>query len=262
MTVAYTVGPRGNLISQRRSGSTYYHLYDQLGSTRKLLDSNQGTTDSYSYYAFGEVRTSSGSTTNPFRFVGRLGYYSDASTPFQYLRARYYGPGYGRFWSADRYRGLPAPRYLYVANRPVVGVDPLGLWSSDERCNDLLNQAYAALNGGDCQAANNLTYDFCYQCAGKLSPIWGLLCQGLKQHYQAQCHPVPCQPPLWWGPPAIGPRPWHRCTLIGAFESSNDLWGGCHCFWGCDGTIREGDVAMFPWFDCESACYHKRPWCQ
>ena len=128
MTVAYTVGPSGNLISQRRSGSTYYHLYDQLGSTRKLLDSNQGTTDSYSYYAFGEARTSSGSTTNPFNFVGRLGYYSDASSSLQYLRGRYYAPGYGRFGSVDPI-GRGELRYAYVGNRVLVASDPSGLIS-------------------------------------------------------------------------------------------------------------------------------------
>jgi RHS repeat-associated protein len=126
MTVAYTVGPSGNLISQRRSGSTYYHLYDRLGSTRKLLDSSQATTDSYSYYAFGEVRSSSGSTTNPFKFVGRLGYYDDPSTDFQYLRARYYAPVYGRFWSVDR-AGEPQPGYVYAENQAVVARDPGGL---------------------------------------------------------------------------------------------------------------------------------------
>jgi len=138
MTVAYTVGPSGNLISQRRSGSTYYHLYDRLGSTRKLLDSSQATTDSYSYYAFGEVRTSSGSTTNPFKFVGRLGYYDDPSTDFQYLRARYYAPGYGRFVSMDtvtRSRG----GYVYTRSHPVAAGDPSGhdqcnlLYKDDER---------------------------------------------------------------------------------------------------------------------------------
>jgi RHS repeat-associated protein len=133
MTVAYTVGPSGNLISQRRSASTYYHVYDQLGSTRKLVDSNQATTDSYAYYAFGDVRSSSGSTGNPFKFVGRLGYYDDLSTDLRYLRTRYCNAGHGRFLSPDPMSHvLVGPsaagfRYAYVANRPTVGLDPSGL---------------------------------------------------------------------------------------------------------------------------------------
>jgi len=125
MTVAYTIDPAGGLISQRRSGATSYYLYDQLGSARKLLDSSQATTDSYSYYAFGEVRSSSGSTTNLFKFVGRLGYYDDPSTDFQYLRARYYAPGYGRFLTPDRLHSA-YDAFVYVQNSPVGYVDPDG----------------------------------------------------------------------------------------------------------------------------------------
>jgi RHS repeat-associated protein len=125
MTVAYTVDPYADLISQRRNSATYYHLYDQLGSTRKLLDSNQAVTDAYSYYVFGDVRTSSGSTTNAFKFVGRLGYCDDRSTDFQYLRARYYRPADGTFLSPDD-RGAVARRYHYVLQRAVTGGDPSG----------------------------------------------------------------------------------------------------------------------------------------
>ena len=131
MTVAYTIDPGGHLISQRRSGATSYHLYDLLGSTRKFLDSGQTVTDSYSYYAFGEVRTYSGSTPNPFRFVGQFGYYDDPSTDFQYLRARYYTPAWGRFVSVDPVRQLGGntlllPAYAYAASHPTVAVDPSG----------------------------------------------------------------------------------------------------------------------------------------
>jgi RHS repeat-associated protein len=106
-----------------RRGSTYYHLYDQLGSTRKLLDSNQATTDSY---AFGEVRTSSGSTPNPFKFVGQLGYYDDPSTDFQYLRARYYAPAYGRFLEVDPLMLATGHPYSYVQGCPTSRQDPSG----------------------------------------------------------------------------------------------------------------------------------------
>jgi len=130
MTVAYTIDPYGDLVSQRRNSATYYHLYDRLTSTRQLLDSNQATTDTYSYYAFGEVRTSSGSTTNPFKFVGRLGYYDDPTTDFQYLRARYYAPAYGRLLRRDPL-GEDSRDYLY--HSPLAGVDPSGMVSVDPR---------------------------------------------------------------------------------------------------------------------------------
>jgi RHS repeat-associated protein len=151
MTVAYTIDRSGSLISQRRGGSTYYHHYDALGSTRLLTDSSQTITDTYDYYAFGEIQSSSASTTNPFKFVGRLGYYDDPTTPFQYLRARYYAPAYGRLLSVDPAlrgrvgreglpyvpckgwaRGEEVARdwgYSYCGSCAVSRVDPSGRWS-------------------------------------------------------------------------------------------------------------------------------------
>jgi RHS repeat-associated protein len=128
MTVAYTTDPGARLISQRRGGATYYHLYDRLGSTRQLLNSNQTTTDTYSYYAFGDVRSSSGSTSNPFKFVGQLGYYDDPLTEFQYLRARYYAPPYGRFMNPDAVT-RDQTQYAYGSVPPTVGVDPSGAFT-------------------------------------------------------------------------------------------------------------------------------------
>jgi len=124
MTVAYTTDLGGHLVSQRRGGASYYHLYDRLGSTRQLLETKQTVTDAYSYYAFGEMRSSSGSTTNALKFVGRLGYYDNAGTDLQYLRARYYAPGYGRFLSADP--GESRPQYAYVDNVAPRLTDPSG----------------------------------------------------------------------------------------------------------------------------------------
>jgi len=87
----------------------------------------------YRFYAFGESLTSSGSTTNPFQYVGNLGYYNEASLSLQYLRARYYHPTTGRFISVDpaedsfHPRGMLAP-YIYTRNSPLNMADPSGLW--------------------------------------------------------------------------------------------------------------------------------------
>jgi RHS repeat-associated protein len=55
----------------------------------------------------------------------------DPDLGMYYLRARYYQPGLGRFWSLDSYEGqrgnpLSLHKYLYCHGNPVNGVDPSG----------------------------------------------------------------------------------------------------------------------------------------
>jgi RHS repeat-associated protein len=108
-------------------GRRYHHHSDALGSTRLLADSSQAITDTYDYYAFAEIQSSSGSTANPFKFVGRLGYYDDPSTDFQYLRARYYAPASGRFLSGDPLPLAGENRYLYGYASAAGATDPSGM---------------------------------------------------------------------------------------------------------------------------------------
>ena len=70
--VVYTLQPMlyGNLISQRRSGTTSFYLFDGLGSTTQLANSTGSVTDSYLYDSFGNILLTSGSTTNPLRYIG------------------------------------------------------------------------------------------------------------------------------------------------------------------------------------------------
>ena len=76
---AYTLAPAnfGTLLAQRRSGATKFFHFDALGSTDRLTNAAQAVSDSYLYEAFGKIIASSGSTANPFKYVGRFGYYFD-----------------------------------------------------------------------------------------------------------------------------------------------------------------------------------------
>ncbi len=129
--VVYTLEPAGygNLVSQRRGSTTSTHLFDALGSTRKLTDSTGGVTDSYDYRAYGETFASSGSTTNVFRWVGELGYYFDVDRDAYYLRARPYSPALARFISQDPlgFEGSEWNLYEYVVGQPTTLTDPRGL---------------------------------------------------------------------------------------------------------------------------------------
>ena len=110
-------------------GSWRHYLYDGLGSTRQLLDASQNVTDTYSYEAFGTSKGATGSTANPYRYVGSLGYYQTGSS-LMHLGARYYLPEVGRFTTVD-------PVLTGASDR-----SPTGLQYSSERyayCREVTN---------------------------------------------------------------------------------------------------------------------------
>ena len=114
------------LISASIGGSSRFYLYDGLGSTRQLLDANQAVTDTYQYEAFGNSMGSTGSTPNPYRYVGSLGYYQTGSS-LMHLGARYYLPEIGRFVQRDPRFGASGYRYAYCTPpNPLASTDPTG----------------------------------------------------------------------------------------------------------------------------------------
>jgi len=137
----YTQGPM--LISQRRGGNSYWYHDDALGSTAVVTNSDETATSTYKYYAFGDLRTSSGTLTNPFKYAGGLGYYDDPDSGLLLLRARYYSPAVARFVSRDPLMTVAdtaepwasllssvAGEYGYAGNNPASGMDPSGLWDT------------------------------------------------------------------------------------------------------------------------------------
>ena len=116
-------GEWGGLVSQRRSGASSFYGFDLAGNTRALLSPAAGVTDRYRYKAFGDELPPSGTTTNPNRYCGVLGYQRDSATR-HYVRARHLGVTAGRWLSRDP--GGP-DGYLYAANNPLAFEDPDGL---------------------------------------------------------------------------------------------------------------------------------------
>jgi RHS repeat-associated protein len=113
------------LVREFVADTGYRHpLFDGLGSTRQLLDDNQAVTDTYTYEAFGNLMGSSGTTPNPYRYVGSLGYYQTGNS-LQHLGARYYLPEVGRFVQPDPIED-ERHLYAYCDSRPIVEVDPSG----------------------------------------------------------------------------------------------------------------------------------------
>lgn len=109
-----------DLISRVNGTTPEYYLQDGLGSTTELANGAGTVTGTYRYDVFGAVRSQTGSSSNEFTFAG------DEIDPsgLQYLRARYYGVGAGRFLSRDRLPGREP--YSYAANNPIRFTDPRG----------------------------------------------------------------------------------------------------------------------------------------
>jgi RHS repeat-associated protein len=134
----------GGLPLEQIAGNTtsYYHQ-DRIGSTRSISNASGSVVSTYSYDAYGNVTSSTGSLVNPFRFAGQ---YMDSESGLQYDRARYYDPNFGGFVSRDPAAAATRQPYEYVANSPVNGSDPGGL--------GLLEGANALLGGGQDIAQN------------------------------------------------------------------------------------------------------------
>ena len=112
--------------SEIRSGTIDYYHDDGLGSITSLTSTSATIAASFGYDAFGNLSTSSGSLTNPFRYTARE---FDPESGLYYYRPRYYFPAEGRFVSEDpaRFKG-DLNFYQYARNNPVLFTDSLGLW--------------------------------------------------------------------------------------------------------------------------------------
>ncbi len=117
-----------DLVSQDRAGTLSYYGYDGQGSVRFLTTSSGTVSDTYTYDAFGILLSANGSTINNYRYAGEQW---DPDIGMYYLRARYYLPDIGRFWTMDSFEGTQADpsslhKYLYCAADAVNRIDPSG----------------------------------------------------------------------------------------------------------------------------------------
>ena len=102
---------------------TYYYVLNLQGDVVKLIDQDGAEAAAYTYDAWGNILSQSGSmaSANPLRYRG---YYYDAETGFYYLQSRYYDPATRRFINADSYAStgqgfVGTNMFAYCNNNPV-----------------------------------------------------------------------------------------------------------------------------------------------
>ena len=133
---AYTWGASG-LVSERLLGSntSFWYHSDAQGNVRQLSNSAGSVVDTYLYDAYGKTVSTVGTDTNPFRYGGQVGYYSDDPTNNASILCglRWYDPTSGRFLSRDpiQYAG-GANLYEYANDNPLKYCDPSGLDAADD----------------------------------------------------------------------------------------------------------------------------------
>ena len=116
-----------------------YH-YDRRGAAVALSAPDGRTiTDRWTYGAYGERLTRSGTTDTPFQFNGFFGVQTD-SNGLLYMNARYYNVELRRFVSADpRGFGESANFYWFANGDPLSLADPFGLGAGDSSGYSFLN---------------------------------------------------------------------------------------------------------------------------
>ncbi len=123
----YGVGLSSSLDA---SGAASFYDFDATGNTADVTGSNGSVESSYTYLPFGQILSSTGSTSNLFTFGGQLGVQNSGDGLYA-MGARFYDPSIGRFTQQDPLglSGGDINTYRYAGNDPINRADPTGLAS-------------------------------------------------------------------------------------------------------------------------------------
>ena len=124
------IGP----ASVNYNGTEYFYVRNAQGDVTGLVSTSGTRVVTYSYDAWGNLLSTSGTmastlgSVNPLRYRG---YVYDTETGLYYLQSRYYNPTWGRFINADGYAStgqgiIGNNMFAYCGNNPVIRHDPTG----------------------------------------------------------------------------------------------------------------------------------------
>ena len=130
---------RNSTYTDTQRFDSYLFIKNIQGDVIHIYDENGNKVVSYTYDAWGNITSTTGSMAstigkmNPFRYRG---YYYDEELGFYYLNTRYYDPKIGRFINADgimagvngNFKGYNL--FAYCFNDPINMTDDAGDWPS------------------------------------------------------------------------------------------------------------------------------------
>lgn len=116
------------------NGTTYYYLKNAQGDIVGIVNTSGTVVVSYTYDAWGNVISVTGTMANTLGALNPLryrGYVYDAETGLYYLQTRYYDPSMGRFICVDAFAStgqgpLSSNMYAYCLNNPLLFSDSNG----------------------------------------------------------------------------------------------------------------------------------------
>ena len=134
INMLFSYGADGRPMVVVYEGIPYYYVTNAQGDVVALLNTSGDVVVQYSYDAWGNPLSTTGSLASTLGYYNPLryrGYVYDTETGFYYLQSRYYDPTTGRFLNADAFAStgqgiLSNNTFAYCINNPVIYQDSSG----------------------------------------------------------------------------------------------------------------------------------------
>ena len=176
----FSYSPEGVPFAMVYSGVNYLYATNLQGDVTAILDIAGNPVVEYTYDAWGNILTISGSmattlgTHNPLRYRG---YVYDWETGLYYLQSRYYDPELGRFINGDALvstgQGFAGNNmFVYCLNSPVSRIEILGYISEDAAKKIIKDNIASIIEAGQEFSVDPVTIAGCIYSEQVLNVDW------------------------------------------------------------------------------------------